>query len=139
METCDPYVSRVYRITGVGEGFVFYPIPFDERMMFKIKTSHHMENKRIDKEIISFTPEQVKELEDFASKYATEPRFKQALTELGISDTFTIKNIGPFIGWVAKDVHKECQAELEVSGLEWKDVASVVTRIGKQWFLTKLV
>ena len=139
MSKVDPYVKQVYGVEGPGEGFVFYPIPFDKEMMFKLKTEHHMGNKRVDKKIVSFTPEQVTELEAFVSKYATEPRFNQALTELGISDTFTIKNIGPFLGWVSKDVFKECQAELEVSGLEWKNVASVLTRVSKQWFLRKLV
>ncbi len=134
----DPYIKQVHNVSGEGEGFVFYTIPFDPTMIFKVKTEAHMENKRQDLKIVSYTPEQVKEIEDFADKYCTEVRYQQALTELGIRDTFSIKDTGKFIGWVCRDVYKECPSEAEFNGFVWKDVAAVVTNKARHWFLQKV-
>lgn len=139
----DPYIKAVHGVEGQGEGLVFYPmededIVGDTSLMFKLKTEAHMENKRIDKVVVSYTPEQVKEIEDLADKYCTEVRYNQALTELGIRDTFSIKDTGKFIGWVCRDVYKECPAETEFNGFLWKDLAAVVTQKARHWFLTQV-
>ena len=138
ISSIDPYIKLVHDIEGPGEGLVFYPIPFDPTLIFKVKTEAHMENKRKDLKIVSYTPETVKEIEDFADKYCTEPRYQQALTELGIRDTFSIKDTGRFIGWVCKDVYKECPSEAEFNGFTWKDVATIVTNKARYWFLKQV-
>lgn len=134
----DPYIKLIHGIEDVGEGLVFTPTNGDLSLIFKLKTEAHAENKRADKQIVAYSPETVAEINQFVDKYVTEPRLNQALMELGIQDTYSIKDTGRFIGWVCQDVHKECPAELEASGLEWKAVAAVVTQKARMWFLGKV-
>lgn len=136
---CDPYIKWLHGIEGPGEGLVFTPLTVeDPTLIFKLKTEAHAENKRADKQIVAYSPETVAEINQFADKFVTEPRLNQALMELGIQDTYSIKDTGRFIGWVCQDIHKECPVELEASGLDWKSVAAVVTQKARMWFLGKV-
>lgn len=134
----DPYIKAMFGIEDAGEGLVFTPTNGDVTLIFKLKTEAHAENKRADKQIVAYSPETVAELNQFADKFVTEPRLNQALMELGIQDTYSIKDTGRFIGWVCQDIHKECPVELEASGLDWKSVAAVVTQKARMWFLGKV-
>lgn len=130
---CDPFIKELYGIEGPGEGLVFYPEPFDSDYMFKVKTQAHMNNKRLDKAVVSFTPEQVKHIDDFCAKYVTTSRLEQGVTETGEID---IKKTGMYVGWVCKDVLKESKDEL--GDLEWKPCAAVITRMAREYYFKQL-
>jgi hypothetical protein len=47
------------------------------------------------------------------------------------------KHIAAFIKWVVADVEKEGKDELAASGLEWKQVAPLITTKAREWFLAQ--
>lgn len=140
IEACDPWVKRVFGIEGVGEGLVYYPIwdhPYQlreecTRPMFKAKGEKHRVKKapravQVDTEVLS-------SIDEFTAAFVTEPRCEQGVTNSG---SIEMKNIGAFLKWLCMDVEKESKAELEASGLEWKQVAGAVQKAARDWYLAK--
>lgn len=139
---CDPFIKSVFEIEGPGEGLVFMPptgwngVPRDtySELLFKAKTEAH----RTKKSGKAATPrmETPQEVFDFVEMFVTEARLKQGLEEAcdGIAEK---PRTGAFLKWMGQDVQKESVAELEDSGLEWKQVAGMVNKASAQWFLTK--
>jgi len=146
VEKCDPFVKLLYDIEGLGEGLVFYPIINNESIMtrkclksytFKAKGEKHKTVKTKNK--VQISPEVMESIEEFADKTVTEARLEQAVREISKGEfKFEDKLIGPFIGWIGKDVKKETQAELEASDLTWKQVQKCVTTKARDWYLNKL-
>ncbi len=138
-ETTDPWVNELFGIDAPGEGVVVSPVNADResysRWTFKAKTKAHSVNKAKKPAQMVATPSG--EAVEFAEQFATEQRFNQAISELGID--FDMKNMGHFLKWVSQDIQKESVDELEASGLEWKDCAKQITNLSKQWFMKNTI
>lgn len=141
VEACDPWVKSVFDIEGIGEGLVYYPIsqdidcaPYDiySRYMFKAKGEKHQVTKT--KTPVTIDPEKANSIDEFVDKVLTPARLKQAVVE-SCHGLFEKQMIGPFLAWINKDVKKETEAELEISGLTWKEVAPAITNKAKSWYL----
>lgn len=148
IDSCDPWVKSVFDIEGPGEGLVWYPVSLaDEngdiirenlsRYMFKTKGEKHKVVKT--KKLISIDPEVIKNITGFVDTFVTEARLEQGVREVARGELiFEARLIGPFIGWIGKDVNKESAVELDASGLEWKDVSKSVTTAARTWYLKKI-
>lgn len=136
-EEIDPYINSMFGVEAPGEGVVVYPDVEDwdtfHKLSFKAKTKSHSVNK--SKKAASFKVEVSPDVVDFADRFATVPRFEQAITELGID--IDMKNMGKFLKWVNEDVIKEGSDEVEESELEWKQCSKMITTKAKEWFTTE--
>lgn len=148
VEKNDPWVEATFGIKGTGEGLVFYPINDDYlgyenycNFVFKAKGEKHRVIKA--KAPAQVNPEVAKGLDQFTELVLTEPRLEQGAEEvkklslMKVAD-YDKSNIGRFVDWVRTDVMKECQAELEASGLDWKRVQKVVGDKARNWYLNKV-
>ncbi len=149
IDSCDPWVRATFEVDGPGEGLVWYPVSLaDEngdalrenlsRYMFKTKGEKHKVVKT-KKELIPIDPEVVENITGFVDTFVTEARLEQGVREVARGElAFEARLIGPFIGWIGKDVSKESAVELEAAGLEWKDVSKSVTTAARNWYLKKI-
>lgn len=143
IEPRDPWVADVFGIEGVCEGLVFYPFvdsAFSDReaitrTMFKAKGELHRVQRK--KEAAQVDPEVVTSIEDFVAMFVTEPRLQQALSE-GVQGELSKRRTGDFLKWIGRDVKKESEAELEASGLTWKQVAKGVSVAARGWYFAKV-
>lgn len=141
LETIDPWVKQTFGIEGIGEGLVYYP-QIDElaerlsyaELLFKAKGEKHAAVKT--KEPVQIAPEIAKSIDEFVKLFVTPARLEQGVTEAS-SGEFNMANIGKFLQWFTADVQKESIAELEVSGLTWKDVNKAVMKAAKEWYQEK--
>lgn len=138
-ETCDPYIKAEYGIEGPGEGYVFYANPhkFDpgyKGFMFKAKGEAHRVNKT--KSAATVDPEKLKSVAAFVAFSVTEPRLEQGFRE-AVNEVADPKLTGDFLRWIANDVIKECTPELVDNGLDWKAVASAVSKKASNWYINK--
>ena len=142
IEAEDPWVKETFGVSGRGEGLVFYPVgdnvltdPEDlERFMFKAKGAKHQTNKT--RKPVQVDPEVVKGAEEFVAMMVTEPRLEQGVDE-ATGGEFNVRKMGDFIRWVTEDVQKESVAELEASGLEWRQVVKAVQGAAREWYKAK--
>jgi len=142
VEKCDPWVKKNFGVEGIGEGLVYYPVSKEHlgresfsNLCFKAKGEKHKVVKQ--KQAVQVDPETVASVAEFVELAVTEPRLEQGVTD-GCDGEYDTKKIGPFIGWVTKDVNKECQSELEASGLDWKQVAKAVSAKARTWYMHKI-
>lgn len=149
VESCDPYIKDVFDVEGIGEGLVFYPVRSDrhnlgafdakrsewERLAFKAKGEKH--RVRVAKTAVQTDVEAVGSISEFVTMFVTEARCQQGLTAAcqGVAD---IQQIGDFLKWISSDVKKESPADLEVSGLTWKQVSGEVAKAAKVWFMSEV-
>lgn len=143
VEKCDPFVKTNFGIEGIGEGLVFYPVShpgiksFGE-LCFKAKGEAHKVVKM--EKSAQVNPASAANATAFANLVLTEARLEQGARSLNENAEllFDMKNVGKFIGWINKDVVKECAAELEASGLTWdKQVQKQVGDLARTWFMDK--
>lgn len=142
VEKCDPWIKETFGVEGLGEGIVYYPISHPGRkafgdLCFKAKgEKHKVVNAKAPAQV---DPEKAANSEAFAALVLTDARLEQGVRAVSVDGEFTfdIKNVGKFIGWVGKDVEKETKAELEASGLEWKQVAKTIGDRARVWYLDK--
>ncbi|ELR17194.1 phenylalanyl-tRNA synthetase beta subunit, putative [Acanthamoeba castellanii str. Neff] len=150
----DPWVLRTFGVRGPGEGLVWYPINVDlatddepsakglkmkavsgevyASFVFKTKgEKHRVVGTKKAAQVKAPTAEN-------ASKYVElmlpEPRLQQGVQSVGGMEK---KHIAAFIKWVVADVEKEGKDELAASGLEWKQVAPLITTKAREWFLAQ--
>jgi len=144
VEKEDPWVKDEFDISGLGEGLVLYPkdaqpLPdfFDfEDLVWKAKgEKHKVVNQKKSAQV---DPEVAKSIEDFADMFVTENRLNQALQVAFGEDETDVKGTGKFIKAISQDVKKESVAELEASGLTWRQVGKAVSTKARQWFLAKV-
>ena len=148
IDSCDPWIRSMFDVEGPGEGLVWYPVSLTDdnkdidrevlsQYMFKTKGEKHKVVKT--KELIPIDPEVIKSITSFVDTFVTEARLEQGVREVARGElAFEHRLIGPFIGWIGKDVNKESTVELEASGLEWKDVSKSVTTAARNWYLKKI-
>ena len=143
IETTDPWVKATFGIEGVGEGIVLYPELEDSllldrtrlsELMFKAKGEKHQVVRQ--KKPAQLEPEVARGLEELSVLVLGEARLEQGLTEAcgGKLDTTLL---GAFLKWVAKDVQKECTAELEAAGVTWSQANKAISARARAWFLAK--
>lgn len=137
VETNDPWVESTFGVKGTGEGLVFYPIAYPHwtlsgfnDLCFKAKGEKH-------KNIKTAAPAQVNaeaaaSIDQFADLVLTEARLEQ-----GAGGSYEMKNIGKFLAWIAADVQKETQDELDASQLTWNQVSKAVANKSRAWYLAK--
>lgn len=138
LEPVDPWVKETFGVDGTAEGVVFYPTgPIVrkqfENFAFKVKGEKHKVKKT--KEAVQIDPEVAASIDEFIAMFVTEPRCEQGLAAIGGSTE--MKNVGPFLKWLAADILKESVAELEASELEWDQVQKAVQNTGRSWFIAK--
>lgn len=139
VEECDPYVKATFGVEGVGEGVVLYPVRLAggrklwSTFAFKAKGEKHRVKKA--KVAAEIDPEIMASIDAFVAAFVTEQRCEQGLGSITNGEPLDSKHIGPFIGWVCKDVKKESTVELEVSGLDWADVQPHVTMATRKWIM----
>jgi hypothetical protein len=145
VEKNDPWVENTFGVKGTGEGLVFYPTSKEHlglknfnNIVFKAKGEKH-------KNIKTAAPAQVNaqaaaNVQQFVDMVLTEARLEQGATFVGGKDGtiwFDMKLIGKFLAWIATDVQKETQDELEASGLTWDQVSKSVGNSARAWYLAK--
>lgn len=143
VEKCDPWVQAIFGVEGVGEGIVYYPVSHPGRkafgdLCFKAKGDEHKNVKTAKPAQVD--PVVVEGASAFAALVVTEARLEQGARAINDNGelVFDLKNMGKFIGWISKDVVKECTAELEASGLTWdKHVQKQVGDTARIWYLDK--
>lgn len=140
VEACDPWVKKVFGVEGVGEGLVYYPrLPTRKKfsdLAFKAKGEKH---KVVEKtKPAQIDPSVATSIDEYVQMVLAEARLEQGARIVAGGDlVFDKKNLGPFIGWIGKDVEKETQAELSAANLTWKQVQKTVSDAARKWFLSK--
>ncbi len=141
VEACDPWVKETFKKEGTGEGLVYYPVSSEHlgrdnfsALGFKAKGEKHKIVKT--KAPVVVDPAVAASVAEFVDLVVTEPRLEQGVQE-ACEGEYELRKIGPFIGWMCKDINKECQAELEASELKWKQVSKAVTQRVREWYIAK--
>lgn len=130
VEREDPWCKRVLGVSGLGEGLVFYPSPFDQTLMFKAKGDKH---RTAGKSAVQVDASVAASVDDFVALVVTDARLRQGLEAIG--GEFDAKKTGAFLAWITADVKKESVAELEASKLSWAQVEKGVQQRARKWFL----
>lgn len=146
IDKVDPYIQEVFGVEGVGEGLVFYPRgPGYEKLrgdrglslLFKVKGASHGEKGAGKAARTSAIPSNT--ATEFAKTHVHEDRLEQGLKAVCGNDLPTMKHIGPFLGWIGRDVEKETVDEREASGLDWRShCAGPVALIAREWLFKKI-
>lgn len=144
VEKCDPFVRDTFGISGLGEGVVMYPIiggstQIDRMtysdLVFKAKGEKH---KVVNsKKPVQIDPEFVATIDKFVELFVTENRLEQIAQKVLEGKDPSPALTGPFIKAFSQDVMKESKAELETSGLEWKQVAKAINSKAVGWWKVK--
>jgi hypothetical protein len=139
-EKVDPWIKQKFGIEGPGEGFVYYANPHDANpylkgFMFKAKGEEHRVNKT--KSAATVNPELLKSVGAFVDFSVTEARLQQGFRE-AVNEVAEPKLTPDFLRWVANDILKECTDELVSNGLEWKQVASQVSKKAREWYFERM-
>lgn len=148
VEKEDPFAKH-FGFSGVGEGIVWkvvyeedYGDQFDLRKMgdlrFKVKGEKHAVSKVKTLAPIDF--EKVAKLTEAVDKYVTENRLNQGIDYLNeMHKELIVENTGFFIQWIQKDILKEEQEEILISGLEWKKLSGLIAKKSAEWFKQKIL
>jgi|SRR6185436_18167149 len=145
IEQNDPWVEKTFNIKGTGEGLVFYPISKQHlgyknycNLVFKAKGEAHRVVKT--KTSVQVNPEAVENSNLFVDMVLTTARLEQGVRSASVDGSLTFSNkfIGKFINWILNDVQKETTAELEASGLQWKQVQKLLGDKSRNWYLSKM-
>lgn len=137
VEPCDPWVKEVFGVEGICEGVVYYPLEAQDshewgNFAFKAKGEKH-KVVNTDKPV-QLDPTFVNNINEFVDLFVTENRLEQGVQNAGLE----MKNTGKFLKWFCTDVEKESKAELEKSGMDWKQVSKFVQDRAKTWYLNKV-
>jgi len=157
IDQSDPYIKSVFGIDGVGEGLVFYPqsveIPMtpgrafriedvsnlrlhSQSLLFKVKGAAHGEKGAAKP--ARMKAEASENAKAFTTAHVHEARLEQGLQAVWPDGVATVQKIGPFLGWIGRDVEKETEAEREASGLTWKEVAGPIALKAREWILRRI-
>lgn len=140
VEAACPWAKR-FGATGIGEGLVWTPLGEhwgNSDLMFKTKGQKHQVVKSKTPKL-QLTPEVLQGIADFVEFAVTDVRLAQglgAVSEMG--HAFEMRSLPHFLKWVALDVRRECELELEDNGLDWKAVSKAVTRKARDFFMDRV-
>ena len=99
---------------------------------FKVKGEKHSVSKV--KTLAAVDPEKLASIEAFVKYACTETRMEQGIQEIGLD--FTL--VGPFLGWMNRDIIKEESDVLAASNLSMNVVGKFISNKAKSFYLTKL-
>ena len=145
-------------------GLVWYPINLnkpdttalarDTYATFVFKTKGEKHRVVNTKKPAQISAESVESAAKYAELMLAVPRLNQGMLLLWLTFVsgggltlfsgaqhvggFDKKYIANFMKWIVADVEKEGKDELEASGLEWKQVAGVVTQKAREWYLAHI-
>lgn len=129
-----------FGVEGVGEGIVWTPIgPQFGRTDLYFKTKGEKHRNTGGKGVkIPIDPQVLAGVAKFVEYAVTDNRLEQGLEVLGeMGKAVEMKSMGDYLRWVGNDVKRECAAELEASGLEWKRVAKAVNAKARAFFIAE--
>lgn len=146
IDTKDPWVAELFNVDGPGEGLVLYPVSLLEsheavpeyktltrtlfgHLAFKAKGEKHRVVEA--KKSVSIDPEKAANAEAFAKLMCPRPRLEQGASTVG---GYEMRFMKDFLAWMAKDVQKEGQHELDASGLQWSDVTGPISKLSSAWY-----
>jgi hypothetical protein len=124
-------VATQLGIKGIGEGVVWNNE--ETGLMFKVKGEKHSVSNV--KTLAEVDPVVLQNIQDFASYVVTENRVKQAIQEVEAS---TKADTGKLLKWISQDIIAEETDVLKASGLEWRQVASVVSNKARLMFFLRI-
>jgi hypothetical protein len=145
VEAKDPWMASAFGVEGIGEGLVFFPVSEEHTgsyhamkdLFFKAKGEAHKNVKKAKP--AQLDPSVAAGAQAFAEMVCTQARLEQGARAVAEGKLeFFPKNIGPFIGWILKDVEKETQLEREASGLDQKLVNNACTDYARKWYVTNM-
>lgn len=137
-------VSSALGAKGVGEGIVWVCVGGDEAqirlsdLIFKVKGEKHSDTKVV--KLASVDVERLASIKALAEAVTTDHRLEKgvaALSEAGVVDVYSMKNLGEFLKWVGNDVLKEESDTIVENGFEPREVTKAVNDIAKAWFKSK--
>lgn len=137
IENEDPWVQATFGVQGTGEGLVFYPTDFTNysdfcNLVFKAKGEAHKNIKTASP--VQLNPESAASIDGFVDLVLTTARLEQGA---GVVGGFEQKLTGQFVNWCLADVEKECQDELEASGLTFEQVKKTLSTKARTWYLNE--
>lgn len=100
-------------------------------LMFKAKGDKHQVVKQ--KEPAQLDPEVAESVSRFVEMFVTPSRLEQGVVE-ACNGEYDMRGLGHFLKWMNADIQKEGDAELEASGLTWKDVNKAVQTAARKWY-----
>lgn len=142
IDKIDPYMKDHFGIEGVGEGLVFYPCekqflePRDRTYLFKVKGGSHAKNGAAKP--AKMAPSVSGAVIDFAKEHVHEARLEQGKKEIWGDEVPDTSKIGAFLGWLARDIEKECQEEMAASGYNWKSVSGPCMLRAREWIFNEI-
>lgn len=150
----DPWVKQQYGISGVGEGFVFYPTFIQEtdvlfptllervnpqiglpthlfeEYVFKVKGKEHRGHKKA----ASATKVNFSGIEEFLDTVLPQCRLEQGLAE-ACNGVRSNENIPAFMKWISNDVLLECKDDFAaISHIPEKAAMQMVTKKALRWY-----
>jgi hypothetical protein len=139
IEIEDPYIMDTFGISGPGEGYVYYPLTTNIHevcfFMFKAKGEKH--RVKLEKAAATTSVEALESIQAFVQTFVTVPRCEQGIKVIFQDEPVEMKKAGDFLRWLTADIEKESKAELEASGLTWKQVLAEVQKAARTWFIVK--
>lgn len=144
VEACDPWVTSVFGVRGVGEGLVFYPVDPKEslgdeytsfsNLCFKAKGDQH---KVIAKsKPVQADPTVVENVANFAKLVVTPARIEQGVRVVNDGEfVYDTKKLGEFMKWLNADILKETKNEIEASGLDEKQALRACMELARKQYL----
>lgn len=136
-EVC-PWGSR-FGVEGVGEGLVWMPTGAHwgmGRLFWKAKGGAHKKAKRPK---VTVDPLVAESIEAFVELTVTEERLDQGIAVLKeMGKPVEMRSTGDFLKWVQQDIHREAAAELEASGLTWKEVNKAISQRALDFFKARV-
>jgi len=143
----DSPVGQVFGIDGnIGEGYVFTFEFNGEINRFKVKGEEHSKGSGKVKTLKPVDEALENAKRTFVNDVAcTESRLQQMFTEIvhsvhnGDESEMTMKDMGPFLSLVVKDVIKEHTTDMMEAGFEPKVLNGKISEVSRGFFKTKLV
>lgn len=136
-----PWAAR-FGIEGTGEGIVWVPAIEEFAQMpelwFKSKGLEHKQNFDKTKNV-KVDVEKINEINALVDTIVPQWRLEQGIQwMLENNHIVDIKGIGTYIKWVNQDTVKEEQDTILASGIEWKQIAKVVTYRARKFYMDHL-
>jgi hypothetical protein len=145
VEACDPWVEENFGVKGIGEGIVYYPVSLgDDTTNYKIATDLMFKAKGEQHKVVTKSkaaqadPAVAESAAEFARMVLPLPRLEQGARAVNRGEfKCDMKLIGPFLKWVNEDIAKECDAELEASGIDRKVAMKACSDFARTWYMTE--
>lgn len=140
VENASP-VGKAFGIDdNIGEGIVGTFEYNGDVIKFKVKGDKHTNSRVKTMKPVDDVKEQKKI--DLAQKVVTAGRCEQGWQMIHGIDNEKCEpakeNLGNFLRWIHGDIMKECLADYQEAGLEFKEVNGIVSKIAKTWFFDEL-